>query len=77
MKLRPMERAALARLAELHAKYPSNDYGFHARSLGASEAAAARRMERVGWVKVDRQAANCFRYALTETGKARAQGEMP
>lgn len=67
-----LEKKAMARLEELHQKYPANDYGFWAASLGSSLASACRRLEATGLVKIDRQAANCFRYMLSETGKARA-----
>jgi hypothetical protein len=71
LALTRLEKSTLERLKELHAKHPANDWGFWASSLGASKAAAARRMEHTGLIKIDRQAGNCFRYALTDTGKAR------
>lgn len=68
-----LERATLSRIAELHQKYPANTIGFHAGHFGKSKAAAARRLERTGFVAIDRQAGNCFRYSLTEAGKERAK----
>jgi hypothetical protein len=67
--LTPREKKAVQRLQELHAKFPANDYGFHASSLGASNAAACRRIETTGLVFIDRQAGNCFRYRLSEDGR--------
>lgn len=65
-----LERKTLERLSGLHSKYPKTD-GFLPGSLGASCAAACRRMERTGYVRIDRIADNCFRYALTDTGRER------
>ena len=73
-KLTRLERATLARLAELHTKYPAQNYGFHASSLGPSKAAACRRMEADGFVEIQRQAENCFRYALTDAGEKAMEG---
>lgn len=65
------EKAALARLSEMHNEFPSNDYGFLAGDMGSGNAAACRRLEATGLVTINRIAENCFRYSLSETGKAR------
>ena len=65
-----LERKTLERLSGLHGKYPKTD-SFLAGSLGPSCAAACRRMEPTGYVRIDRIAENSFRYALTEAGRNR------
>lgn len=66
------ERAAMAVLLAKHQEFPSNTWGFHAASIGQSNAAACRRLEKTGFIAIDRQAGNCFRYALTDAGRERA-----
>ena len=73
-KLTRLERLTLGRLAQLHVTYPAQRCGFHASSLGASKAAACRRMEADGFVEIERQAENCFRYALTDAGEKAMEG---
>ena len=65
-----LERKTLERLSGLHGKYPKTD-SFLAGSLGPSCAAACRRMEQTGYVRIDRIAENSFRYALTDAGRDR------
>lgn len=65
-----LERKTLERLSGLHGKYPKTD-SFLAGSLGPSCAAACRRMEPTGYVRIDRIAENSFRYALTDAGRER------
>jgi len=68
--LTQLERKTLERLSGLHAKYPNAD-GFLPGSLGPSCAAACRRMEPTGYVRIYRIVENCFRYALTDAGRNR------
>lgn len=64
------QKKALKRLFELHTFHPSNDYGFFPSSIGTLNAQACRspEMQASGMIVVDRMAANCFRYRLTEAG---------
>lgn len=68
------EREALTVLAKKHDRSPSNTYGFLPSTIGASNAAACRRMESTGLVVIKRVDQNCFRYALSETGKKHVKG---
>jgi hypothetical protein len=61
------QKSALEVLARRHANH-TYLVGFHAGHLGAHSAAALRRIEGTGFVKIDRQAENSFRYSITEEG---------
>jgi hypothetical protein len=75
IKLTRKERSAIVKILEKHNTYPANTYGFWAGAIGASNAAAARRMEHTGLIFINRIADNCFRYGLTDAGKERARKE--
>jgi len=68
---------ALTLLARLHDKASPEVRGFHAWRLGSHAARLLRSMEKTGFVKIERQAENCFRYSITEAGRDHLQSPTP
>lgn len=67
-KLTHFQLSALMWLAQKHAAYPANDYGFLPTSRAREAAVCRRVLEPLGLVSINRMAENGFRYSLTPAG---------